>query len=150
MLPFALLSFPFGLAAQRSSRVAFLIGGSLLYGALVASLGYWPKQSFPWLMPLTGISAAVMFMPSMLMTTETTPERIRTTSLGAFNAAGSLGFIAGPLVGGAVSALVGAGHGARAGYQAAFVVAGASVIALALAALAPLWRFERGLRAARM
>jgi MFS family permease len=149
MLPFALLSFPFGLVAQRTSRVAFLIGGSLLYGSLVASLGYWPRNWFVWLMPLTGISAAVMFMPSMLMTTETTPERIRTTSLGAFNAAGSLGFIAGPLVGGAVSALVGAEHGARAGYQAAFVVAGASVIALALAALAPLWRFERGPRAAR-
>ena len=143
MLPFALLSFPFGLAAQRTSRVAFLIGGSLIYGALVASLGFWPREAFTLLMPITGISAAVMFMPSMLMTTETTPERIRTTSLGAFNAAGSLGFIAGPLVGAAVSAAVAAEHGARAGYQAAFVVAGASVIALALAAFAPLWRFER-------
>jgi MFS family permease len=143
MLPFALLSFPFGLAAQRTSRVAFLIGGSLLYGALVAAVGWWPRGAFAWLMPLTGISAAVMFMPSMLMTTETTPERIRTTSLGAFNAAGSLGFIAGPLVGGAVSAAVAAEHGALAGYQAAFLVAGGSVIALALAAWAPLLRFER-------
>ncbi len=146
MLPFALLSFPFGLAAQRSSRVAFLIGGSLLYGALVASLGFWPREWFTLLMPITGVTAAVMFMPSMLMTTETTPERIRTTSLGAFNAAGSLGFIAGPLVGGAVSAAVAAEHGSRAGYQAAFLVAGASVIALALAALVPLWRFERAER----
>jgi len=146
MLPFALLSFPFGLAAQRTSRVAFLIGGSLLYGALVASLGYWPSGAFSVLMPITGISAAVMFMPSMLMTTETTPERIRTTSLGAFNAAGSLGFIAGPLVGGAVSAAVSAQHGALAGYQAAFLIAGGSVIALALAAFAPLWRFERGVK----
>ena len=142
MLPFALLSFPFGLAAQRTSRVAFLIGGSLIYGLLVASLGYWPRAVFGWAMPLTGISAAVMFMPSMLMTTETTPERIRTTSLGAFNAAGSLGFIAGPLVGAAVSAAVAEHHGWLAGYQAAFAVAGGSVIALALAALAPLWRFE--------
>jgi MFS family permease len=147
MLPFAALSFPFGLVAQRSSRVAFLIGGSLIYGTLVASLGFWPASSFAALMPLTGISAAVMFMPSMLMTAETTPERIRTTSLGAFNAAGSLGFIAGPLVGASVSAAVAAEHGARAGYQAAFVVAGASVIVLALAALAPLWRFERSLSA---
>jgi MFS family permease len=143
MLPFALLSFPFGLLAQRTSRVAFLVGGSLVYGALVASLGFWPSDVFTALMPITGISAAVMFMPSMLMTAETTPERIRTTSLGAFNAAGSLGFIAGPLVGGAVSAAVGAEHGALAGYRAAFAVAGVSVIALALAALAPLWRFER-------
>jgi MFS family permease len=143
MLPFALLSFPFGLLAQRTSRVAFLIGGSLVYGALVASLGFWPSDVFTALMPIAGISAAVMFMPSMLMTAETTPERIRTTSLGAFNAAGSLGFIAGPLVGGAVSAAVAAEHGALTGYRAAFAVAGVSVIALALAALAPLWRFER-------
>jgi MFS family permease len=147
MLPFALLSFPFGLAAQRTSRVAFLIGGSLIYGALVASLGFWPSDAFAWLMPLTGISAAVMFMPSMLMTTETTPERIRTTSLGAFNAAGSLGFIAGPLVGGGVSTWVGGEPVTLPGYQAAFAVAGGSVIALALAALAPLWRYERGSKA---
>ena len=147
MLPFALLSFPFGLAAQRTSRVAFLIGGSLIYGVLVASLGFWPSGAFAVLMPITGISAAVMFMPSMLMTTEATPERIRTTSLGAFNAAGSLGFIAGPLVGGSVSAAVSTAHGALAGYQAAFAVAGGSVIALSLAALAPLWRFERDAKA---
>jgi MFS family permease len=148
MLPFALLSFPFGLAAQRTSRVAFLVGGSLLYGALVASLGFWRAEWFTLLMPLTGITAAVMYMPSMLMTTETTPERIRTTALGAFNSAGSLGFIAGPAVGGAVSAWVSESHGALAGYQAAFVVAGASVVALALAALRPLWRFERAHAAA--
>jgi MFS family permease len=97
-------------------------------------------------MPITGITAAVMFMPSMLMTTETTPERIRTTSLGAFNAAGSLGFIVGPLVGGAVSALVSRDLGSLAGYQAAFLVAGASQMLLALATWLPLWRFERGLR----
>lgn len=143
MLPFALLSFPFGLLAQRTSRVALLVGGSFVYGVFVASLGFWPRAWFAWLMPITGITAAVMFMPSMLMTTETTPERIRTTSLGAFNASGSLGFIVGPLVGGAVSGWVASDHGALAGYRAAFLVAGASQIALALATLAPLWRFER-------
>jgi MFS family permease len=146
MLPFALLSFPFGLAAQRTSRVAWLIGGSSIYGALVASLGFWPSGAFALLMPLTGISAAVMFMPSMLMTAETTPERIRATSLGAFNAAGSLGFIAGPLVGSGISAAVATDHGSLAGYQAAFGVAGTSVIALAAAAFGPLWRFERRTR----
>jgi MFS family permease len=146
MLPFALLSFPFGLVAQRTSRVALLVGGSFIYGIFVATLGYWPKSAFAWLMPITGITAAVMFMPSMLMTTETTPERIRTTSLGAFNAAGSLGFIVGPLVGGAVSALVSRDLGSLAGYQAAFLVAGASQMLLALATWLPLWRFERGLR----
>lgn len=146
MLPFALLSFPFGIAAQRSSRVAFLVGGSLIYGALVASLGFWPREWLAVLMPVTGVTAAVMFMPSLLMTTETTSERIRTTSLGAFNAAGSVGFIAGPAVGGLVSQSVAAHYGLLVGYRAAFAVAGASVIVLALLALAPLWRFERAKR----
>jgi MFS family permease len=82
----------------------------------------------------------------MLMTAETTPERIRATSLGAFNAAGSLGFIAGPLVGSGISAAVATDHGSLAGYQAAFGVAGTSVIALAAAAFGPLWRFERRTR----
>jgi MFS family permease len=143
MLPFALLSFPFGLVAQRTSRAVLLAGGSLVYGVFVASLGFWPREGFAWLMPITGITAAVMFMPSMLMTTEATPERIRTTSLGAFNAAGSLGFIVGPLVGGAVSGLVAADHGPRAGYQAAFLVAGATQVVLAALTFVPLWRFER-------
>jgi MFS family permease len=147
MLPFAVLSFPFGLVAQRTSRVALLAGGSFVYGVFVASLGYWPRDWFWWAMPVTGITAAVMFMPSLLMTAETTPERIRTTSLGAFNAAGSLGFIVGPLVGGAVSALVSLDRGSLAGYQAAFLVAGASQMLLAAATWAPLRRFERGARA---
>jgi MFS family permease len=143
MLPFALLSFPFALLSQRTSRVLFLCGGSVVYGALVASLGFWSADGLWLLMPATGIAAAVMFVPSMLLTTETTPEEVRTTSLGAFNAAGSLGFIAGPLTGGAVSQAVAASHGWLAGYRAAFFVAGASVLVLALAAWAPLRRFER-------
>jgi MFS family permease len=51
---------------------------------------------------------------------------VRATSLGAFNAAGSLGFIVGPLVGGAVSQWVAIEHGWLVGYRSAFVVAGAS------------------------
>jgi MFS family permease len=143
MLPFALLSFPFGIVAQRTSRAVLLAGGSLAYGLIIGAVGYWPREWFWWAMPIAGVTAAVMFMPTLLMTTEATPERIRTTSLGAFNAAGSLGFIVGPLVGGAVSTFVAAEHGARAGYRAAFLVAGASQALLSLVAFAPLWRFER-------
>jgi MFS family permease len=73
-----------------------------------------------------GISAAVMFVPSMIMTTQIAPDEIRATALGAFNAAGSLGFIIGPLAGGAISQLVAADWGWPSGYQAAFIVAGVS------------------------
>lgn len=126
MLPFALLSFPFGVLADRLSKTALLCGGSAIYGVLTASLGFWPTEWIAPGMAIIGMSAAVMFVPSMLMTTDLTPPEIRSTALGAFNTAGSLGFILGPLTGGFVSDTVRASHGAAAGYQAAFVVAGAA------------------------
>ncbi len=144
MVPFALLSFPLGWISQRSSRALLLCGGSLLYGGLVASIGFWPGDALLVPMLATGTAAAVMFVPSMLMTTEMTPEAVRTTSMGAFNAAGSLGFIAGPLTGGLVSQVVAGQTGDwLTGYQAAFLVAGAAEIALALVAFPVLWKFER-------
>jgi MFS family permease len=88
----------------------------------------------PFGMALIGLSAAVMFVPSMMMTTDLTPPAVRSTALGAFNAAGSLGFILGPLTGGLVSDSVRATYGAAVGYQAAFGVAGlAEVLCVALA-----------------
>jgi len=137
MLPFALLSFPFGVLADRVSKTALLCGGSAIYGLLTASLGFWPTHWIGPGMAVIGMAAAVMFVPSMLMTTDLTPPAIRSTALGAFNTAGSLGFIVGPITGGLVSDWVRAGHGAAAGYQAAFGVAG--VAELLCAGLALPW-----------
>jgi len=134
MVPFAVLSAPFGILSQKTSPAALLCGGSLIYGLLVASLGFWPGQLLLGPMVAAGVAAAVMFVPSLLLTAELTPETVRTTSLGAFNAAGSLGFIVGPLTGGLVSETVAAEAGWLAGYRAAFLVAGGAEIALALAA----------------
>ena len=143
MIPFALLSFPFGWVSQRSSRAILLCGGSAVYGVLVCSIGFWPGDALLVPMLATGMAAAVMFVPSMLMTTELTPEAVRTTSMGAFNAAGSLGFIVGPLTGGIVSQTVAGVSDWHTGYQAAFLLAGGAEIALALVAFPALWRFER-------
>jgi MFS family permease len=68
--------------------------------------------------------------------------------MGAFNAAGSLGFIVGPLTGGIVSQSVAAAHGWEAGYASAFAVAGGFKILLALGAFRAIRRFERGSRTA--
>jgi MFS family permease len=143
MLPFAALSFPFGILSQRTSRAFVLCGGSLVYGCLVASLGFWPAGALVGVMLAAGAAAAVMFVPSMLFTADATPESVRTTSMGAFNAAGSLGFIVGPLTGGFVSQTVAAAEGPAAGYAAAFAVAGGFKILLALVAFVPIRRFER-------
>jgi len=146
MLPFALLSVPLGQLSRRLSLAVLLCGGSALYGLAVGSLTFWPPGALLVLMVATGTLAAVMFVPSMLMTTELSPEELRTTSLGAFNAAGSLGFIVGPLVGGLVSQTVAAEAGWAAGYRAAFLVAGAAELLLAASTFGALRRFERARR----
>ena len=120
-----------------------LCGGSAIYGLGTASLGWWPPEALAGLMFGLGISAAVMFVPSMLMTIELAPAQIRSTAMGAFNAAGSLGFILGPITGGWVSQSVASHWDWHAGYRAAFAVAGASVMACVLLALPALLRLVR-------
>jgi MFS family permease len=143
MLPFAALSFPFGILSQRTSRALLMCGGSFVYGCLVASLGFWPTGGLVALMLVTGTAAAVMFVPSLLLTAEALPDSVRTTAMGAFNAAGSLGFIVGPLTGGLVSQSVAGWYGWPAGYAAAFVVAGGFEILLGAATYGVMRRFER-------
>jgi MFS family permease len=146
MLPFALLSYPVGRLADRGHVVALLCGGSLLYAAATACVGYAAPPALYGLMSGIGVAAAVMFVPSLLLTTRLAPGAIRATALGAFNAAGSLGFILGPVAGGLISQEVAERAGWEAGYRAAFAAAGASValcVALALPVLARL-RLARG------
>lgn len=135
MLPFALLSYPFGLLAERTSRVGLLAAGSLLYGLGTASLVLWTPAQLPIVMAAIGISAAVMFVPTMVLTTEYASDSLRSTALSGFNAAGSLGFIVGPVTGGLISQSFGSDGNWLAGYRAAFGVAGGLEIALVLFAL---------------
>jgi MFS family permease len=146
MLPFAALSYPFGRLAERRSPVWMLCGGSVAYGVGTACLPLAPVEALPALMAAIGVTAAVMFVPSLVVTNDLAPAEIRGTALGAFNAAGSLGFIVGPLTGGLVSESVAAAAGWEAGYRAAFALAGASqllCVALALPFLARLVRQGR-------
>jgi MFS family permease len=135
MLPFALLSFPFGRLSERSSRVVMLGAGSVAYAIGTALLPWVPLDWLTVAMIGVGVCAAVMFVPSLLLTQELAPASVRTTAMGAFNAAGSLGFIIGPIAGGLTSELVAQSYGWLAGYRAAFGVAGASVLICVAATL---------------
>ena len=135
MLPFALLSYPFGWLSERTSRVFMLGIGSVLYGLGTASLAMWSPAQLPYVMALIGLSAAVMFVPTMVLTTEYASEALRSTALSGFNAAGSLGFIVGPVVGGLISQSFGSGGDWLAGYRTAFWVAGGFEIALVVLVL---------------
>jgi len=143
MLPFALLSYPVGRIAERGHVVALLCGGSLLYAAGTALVGWVAPPGLYGLMFAIGITAAVMFVPSLLLTTQLAPAAARSTALGAFNAAGSLGFVVGPLAGGWISQTVAAEAGWESGYRAAFAVAGASVALCVAASLPVLLRLRR-------
>jgi MFS family permease len=143
MLPFALLSYPVGRLAERGWGVALLCGGSLLYAAATACVGFASPPGLYALMFGIGVTAAVMFVPSMLLATQLAPDAIRATALGAFNAAGSLGFVLGPLAGGLISQQVAEHSGWLAGYRAAFAAAGASVALCVLVAAPVLVRLSR-------
>ena len=104
---------------------------------------WWPLDTLAALMLGLGVASAVMFVPSLVITTDAAPDEVRTTALGAFNAAGSLGFIVGPLVGGLISESVAATSSWEAGYRAAFAVAGASEIVCVALALPFLLRLVR-------
>ncbi len=117
--------------------------GSLIYGFGTVLVPYWPVDTLFVLMVALGVASAVMFVPSIILTTNTAPEPIRGTALGAFNAIGSLGFIVGPVTGGLVSQTVAASSGWETGYRAAFAVAGGAEILCVAVTLPFLLRLVR-------
>lgn len=143
LLPFSLLSYPVGRLSERLSRTRLVGGGSLFYGMLLMTLGLWSADSLPWLMFGLGVLSAVMFVPSLVLVLDLATPQTRSTSLGGFNAAGSLGFIVGPIVGGLVSQTVAGGFGWQAGYSSAFAVAGAVEVLCVLLVLRAMRRLVR-------
>ncbi|MHC4831048.1 MAG: MFS transporter [Planctomycetota bacterium] len=148
MLPFSLLSFLFGRLADRISHVGLMASGSLLYGLAAMTVGFLAPEHLMWVMLVLGITAAVMFVPSLILTTDLTDPLTKATALGGFNAAGSLGFVCGPIVGALVSQTIALdlGYGWLWGYRAAFVTAGAAellCVAIALPFLVRLVRQQR-------
>ena len=125
LYPFALLSYPFGRAAERWSRRALVFWGSLLYGLGVMFVGVVPAQALWVLMPWLGVTSAVMFVPTLLWLLERAPGIGRSTAMASFHAAGSLGFLLGPLCCGALVHLAGK---PSTGYTLAFAVAGLTVV----------------------
>jgi MFS family permease len=128
LYPFALLSWPFGRLAETWSRPLLVAIGSLVYGAGVMAIGVVEPSVMWWLMPVLGIGSAVMFVPTLLWLIESAPGVGRTTTMAAFHAAGSLGFLLGPICCGELIRLGGAGPDGGGGYALAFAVAGATEV----------------------
>lgn len=99
LLPFAVLTYPSGLLAQRWDPVVMMASGSVLYGAVLAGLGAVAEGVVPAWMALGGVVAALMFAPSLVLLTRLADPAQRATAMGGFHLAGSLGFMLGPMVG---------------------------------------------------
>ncbi len=127
LIPFSLLTFPFGRISDRFGGLTLMLGASLLYGFATVLVGMVGRSMFIPVMVACGVLAAAMYAPTLWMMAQFAPEERRATAMGGFSAAGSIGFSLGPLVGALVSDTW--------GYAAAFHVAGWSEVACVLLSL---------------
>jgi MFS family permease len=135
--PFALLQYPFGALSDRIGRVAPVLAGSAVYGLVVVLVGLAPTVwTAAAAMVAVGVVGALMAPATMALVTDLVSETERGTAMAGFNVFGSLGFLAGVLVGGTVAGLF--------GYFAAFVVAGGIELVVVLLSLPTLSRLTVG------
>ncbi len=144
LIPFGLLCYPFGRLCRTWSKSFLIVAASLLYAIFVSLLGWIPTD---WLFPsmlLLGIISALNFSPSLAIMTDLAGSEIRSTAMGAFNSAGSLGFFAGPLLGGGiVQLMLSKGSPASEAYKMAFIGGGSVSILTTLIAIPFLIRLVR-------
>jgi len=134
--PFALLQYPFGVLSDRIGRTAPIVVGSVLYGLTVIGVGQAPTVTIAGAgMVLTGIIGALMAPATMALVSDLAGETERGTAMAGFNIFGSVGFLAGIIVGGTVAGAF--------GYPVAFLVAGGTEVVLAVLALPGLLRLEK-------
>ena len=126
-------------------RAVTIIG---IVGALVMAIGQL-LLGFSWSLPTlflarvwSGAATGNIAVAQAYIADVTTPEN-RARGMGIIGVAFGLGFIIGPATGGLVSELVARRAGWESGYQAAFAVAGASVILCVALALPFLLRLVR-------
>lgn len=143
LVPFALLVYPVGRLVDRVGGVWPLTLGSAAFGLLLASYGFVPTSWLWSLMVASGVVSALMFAPTLSLCAEVAPSGQRGAAYAGFNAAGSIGFLSGPLAGGAVVGTLTSVGDALPAYQVAFIVAGASQLLCVAATLPWLARIQR-------
>lgn len=135
--PFALLQYPFGMLSDRVGRFVPVVAGSVCFGLAIVAVGLAPSLAVAVaLMVLVGVFGALVSPATMALVTDVASPEERGAALGGFNVFGSLGFLAGFVVGGVASS--------TAGYLAAFVVVGLSEVAIALVAGRAVKRLSSG------
>ncbi len=141
LVPFALLCWPAGRLADRIGWYRPLVISNVLFGAVFAMYARVPMTMLPLLMVLSGVLSALMFAPNLLLTSEVA-RRAGDGIFGAFQIAGSVGFLLGPALGGVLVATLRSDHGVV-DYDGIFRIVGALEVVLAMAAAIALGRLLR-------
>jgi MFS family permease len=127
-VPFALLQSPFGALSDRIGRFLPVVAGSLAYGVVTVGVGVAPVYPVAAaLMVLVGVCGALMAPATMALVTDLVEPEVRGAAMGLFNVFGSLGFLAGFLIGGSATDAF--------GYTPAFLAVGGLELLIALALL---------------
>ncbi|WP_436925400.1 MFS transporter [Halosimplex amylolyticum] len=135
--PFALLQYPMGILSDRIGRTLPIVAGSASYGLVVIAVGRAPTVELAGAgMLAVGVLGALMSPATMALVTDLASERERGVAMAGFNVFGSLGFLAGVLVGGSVASAY--------DYPTAFLVAGGLEIIVALVTLPVFLRLRIG------
>jgi MFS family permease len=129
MIPFAALCYPVGRLAERVGWFPLLVGGNIAFGLIYGSYGLLPLSLLPAAMVLSGLASAFIFAPSLLLVSDLVRRGNGEGLFGIFQVAGSLGFLAGPMVGGILVALT--GTEGRPAYELIFLMVGVAELALA-------------------
>lgn len=138
LVPFALLCWPAGKLADRYGWYRPLVISNVLFGIVFAMYGRVPMSVLPALMILSGVLSALMFAPNLMLTSEVA-HRAGDGIFGAFQIAGSVGFLLGPALGGVLVALLRDELG-RTDYNKIFTLVGVLECTLALASAVALGR----------
>ena len=129
--PFALLQYPMGVLSDRIGRAIPIVVGSLWYGVGIMVVGWAPSVPLAALsMVFVGVLGALVAPATMALVTDLAGAGERGVAMAGFNLAGSVGFLAGFLVGGGVASVY--------GFPPAFLVAGGLEVLIAVG-LAPVF-----------
>ncbi|MEO6446283.1 MAG: MFS transporter [Gemmatimonadaceae bacterium] len=148
MLPFAMLCYPAGRLADRIGWFRPMLAGNVLFGLVFASYGLVPRSLLPAVMLLSGVLAALMYAPNLLLISDLAERGEGEGLFGAFQVAGSFGFLVGPIAGGVLVAATTGPDGAPA-YAAIFVGVGMLEVCFALLSWVALRGLAREVRITR-
>lgn len=140
MLPFALLCYPVGLLAERVGWFKPMIFGNLLFALVFAAYGITPTALLPVAMMASGVFSALMYAPNLLLISSLADRGAGEGLFGAFQVAGALGFLFGPIIGGILVQATRGADGLPA-YRMIFALVGALECTLAIAS----WSALRGI-----